>query len=1586
MLRKLFLIFVLICVTKCKRYPRYSVNNLYTILDRTSEYIKNLNNAYESSNTDTSNIDSKIAKYMETTTKMILQRQTRAFPHLQPIEEVSVLQGFKEALSINLPDFQDIALFSIQNGQQLLWLAAAIDSSRILLYQLFDNNIEYPKTALLLATYPQPNGKRIIVNNYGIDTLTVVQTNTDEIVVLRLGINKSNTYEFQFKQEFEIPGVLHMNVWFGMNQLYLGIASDAKVFLYTWLGEHFDQIDTLHFGARKLLFFRQKSFMHVILMGSLTRIFQFSVRSNKFIETQKLHGTRDASLFYFKEGRFEERFLALADDNSTIFYKEMYNRFVPFQKVAPARYVYSLTMGNTVILFAVIEENSATIYQYNGWRFIELRTRLSSIRRIFQIRSYGEDMLIVQNQDGEWKFLRPIWSMKKTWKTLRGEIETWCSAVKRKASQRSLEKILDFKRSVTMRDAYIHRLRVQNINDHNATELIRLTEQYRKTISKLNLANKTLAERTSGEKFNHTIVYGKKVTVQCKTNCYVHHLNTDSEIGPTYNSKRPNTINRSLKFANLKVKAINNWRCPIPNFVVKDIFVKESINGISMKKLQEETLKISGDQEVSGEHYFNNLNATSISIPLDIATHDTSARLQITEARVKEFHLVKNEFFLPLNGPTVTMTGSITAAKVRIAGIIEIRGTITGKSGKKLMPLTDIYTPLKVPYDCFLQNATFRNFVEAKDIVSPRKTSLKRILEDNIPLDSDVPIHLMLSSDKIQWDNVTLLDYKNWVTKNSTDTIIISGTKYASNDIVLTNVTYENLPTSKLTVPVCAMQVITRDIISSSITVDDLIVKDLHVSNVTGARDLNDTMFNSVSALQSVDFSTKLFTGRVVVKNISALEIKGVDVRALNSQLNKWIDVNHIKGPVNVSKLLVENLQTPVNLGIFLPTTVNTVIMLGNSNIGKINDVNMSSFIENVQKVHDEISLEHATFAHGFTSNHTHAFRSTLNLPHIDVHLNLHSKRISDTLETSMMNVPQTFGYVTSNASSTFIIEGTARFTKEPTVRSINDIDLEKLSEDLWMSDRSAVISGSNMNLRNMSIKEKVIVYNVANSLNINMWLGLSSKLLSKTKQQNITVAASFKDVVVPAVTAANDSTLQTSDPDLKNLLTNSLMRNSTKAQVVDATWHFDELSIGHLYWNGKFNDIDLNTDIVRFDAKQNIITGKKKVAHLVTDELWSHNNEFSKFAKYALTKKCRDITVIKGQKTFKNISLNNLSVNGKLAGYSIEQALLKSKNQTVFGLKKIHGHLNVSSLITESAVNDVILTQLIDNQVKKHELAQTIESEINFQKHLEVFGNITIGELYEGIDLDNISDNRLDAVLSRTTEVLEMADDIKTGLHNPAIYVSKFEEVKEDTLKITTNLNTEDVMTLNSTCVCEGKNFSTFCNNTKLTNILAGKNSSTFITTKLMLLGDTLFVVIVSSDFVSVYTYDDAEQDLHKRAELHVPDVLQASVEPTNHAIWIAVQLPRQTLVLRYQEWDEFEQYILPASDILLTSKAPNNQHLLIRSDGVWNLGGVFHPEHIFKLPLNGEVKTFALGTDYYVKVTEKNSTTLLKARYVSN
>lgn len=113
MSKRLLLIFTLICTTGCKRYPHYSVENLYAVLDRTSEYFETLRNgvvsvafarsssklprfthtklsallAHESPNASASNVDGEIAEYMEATTKAIVQRQRRSRREdLQPSE------------------------------------------------------------------------------------------------------------------------------------------------------------------------------------------------------------------------------------------------------------------------------------------------------------------------------------------------------------------------------------------------------------------------------------------------------------------------------------------------------------------------------------------------------------------------------------------------------------------------------------------------------------------------------------------------------------------------------------------------------------------------------------------------------------------------------------------------------------------------------------------------------------------------------------------------------------------------------------------------------------------------------------------------------------------------------------------------------------------------------------------------------------------------------------------------------------------------------------------------------------------------------------------------------------------------------------------------------------------------------------------------------------------------------------------------------------------------------------------------------------------------------------------------------------
>lgn len=99
------------------------------------------------------------------------------------------------------------------------------------------------------------------------------------------------------------------------------------------------------------------------------------------------------------------------------------------------------------------------------------------------------------------------------------------------------------------------------------------------------------------------------------------------------------------------------------------------------------------------------------------------------------------------------------------------------------------------------------------------------------------------------------------------------------------------------------------------------------------------------------------------------------------------------------------------------------------------------------------------------------------------------------------------------------------------------------------------------------------------------------------------------------------------------------------------------------------------------------------------------------------------------------------------------------------------------------------------------------------------------------------------------------------------AIYINKFEVIDENISNVTSHSETENVIALNNTCLCEPENISSFCNDTKLLNIMYGTNSSTFRMMKLIMLDDAVFVIMVASDFVSIYLYAPVEQQLYQKA-----------------------------------------------------------------------------------------------------------------------
>lgn len=95
---------------------------------------------------------------------------------------------------------------------------------------------------------------------------------------------------------------------------------------------------------------------------------------------------------------------------------------------------------------------------------------------------------------------------------------------------------------------------------------------------------------------------------------------------------------------------------------------------------------------------------------------------------------------------------------------------------------------------------------------------------------------------------------------------------------------------------------------------------------------------------------------------------------------------------------------------------------------------------------------------------------------------------------------------------------------------------------------------------------------------------------------------------------------------------------------------------------------------------------------------------------------------------------------------------------------------------------------------------------------------------------------------------------------------MDKFEAVDENTFEDIFNTSksvTENVTDYNSSCL-ESNSNSSHCNDTKLLNILVGVNAGV-LTKKFVLLDDTMFVT-VSSDFVSISSYNDTEDRVDQK------------------------------------------------------------------------------------------------------------------------
>ncbi|KAK2582296.1 hypothetical protein KPH14_004637 [Odynerus spinipes] len=1454
---------------------------------------------------------------------------------------------------------------------------AGIGSEGMSLYWFNNGTYQYIKS------YPQYSGMRIIVDNFMYSTVAIIQNFNESIVILKFNYDQSTHHTtLSFVQTLEVSSITDIHTWHYMNQLYLGIASHYNISICAWFGEHFDVVQVLNFGAEKLMFFQNKGFMNLICITSRTVMLRYFFQFSKFMIVQTLPASNAIVTFDINKDHLQEHFICLSTYKHTVVYKEVHGHFVPFQEISATEKVIPIISNNAIVLL-LLDKNMITIYQYDGWKFLELNVKMSDINDVYLVKVDVNELIILRHGSTTLKVVQPRWGEKKSLHNLQDEIRSWC--LKAKTIAQRLPKsaqILETPLHIT--NGYIHEISTQNINGDNAKKVQKLTKQYKYFAIQLETMNDSFSQKIYNNNSQFKTIHAKKVQIKCKSLCKINNMIIKEKDNPLLKLRSTRSFNQNLTFKNLKTRNITNFKCPTPAFIPQNFYPKKLINNISLSDLQEKTLKISNDQVVTGDHIFVELDVVHSVMPLDIATNFTTQTIHAKEIRVKELNLKNNGFLLPLNGPPSKISGCLTASKVKVKGYIDLKGGLKGEGARSLMPVKQVPGFIEINGNRSFHNVKIANILKTKDIYRQKGKSLKYILDNGVPLSTrNLPMHLIFSSNNVEWKNVTIKNYNNWITAHSNDKVLITGKKQTTHNVTLTHPSHTKLTIPKLNFPLCGSTANISNIQLSQVLIENMTVQNLNSFHIFGAQKLNSTIFETSLSIDTIDLSKKNFIGVINVDDILPFDIKGLNLNGFQEITNVWKKANVFKNVKNATHLKANTLQASKRINLPLPTTVRNVISKGNTYVGTINGVDINDFIKNVVRVDDTISLNNITFSNRFTSNNVQFLYGPLNLTYTGIYSNLHSKHILGKLKTEKLNILKPIIHKVYNASTNYVIQGNVTFTSEPAISNVNSFNLNQLSLESYTIDENIIVSGNNFSIRNMTVMRNNITKASLNIPHYGTWSNMSHSLLSKTKPQEISVPCWFNDIKVSNIKGSKNLTVKSSVPYIKDIIEMSLKKN--ESQVIRGKWHFEELVLpGYVNLKGRVNNMDLRTDVVKHNTKKNIITGKKTILELATKNLYGLN--FSEWSQNAVLLSEKELIVIKGEKVFHDINIQDLSLTGTIMGKKIENALLKSKPQIITGAKNLNGSIKMPSLLLDGLVNDVNLISFTKHLLKRNKSEQRLMTNITLEDNLEILGNIFIEDLYNGIRINNLNREykKMESVEKDLDQVAKVVKVAETALNNRAFYVNKLKIYKNIT-SMTSSIN-KSYPSNYINPQCELQNGSLFCNNTEMKGFGLGSNIRNYTTIQVLSLKENMFIILITADCVSVHAGNIANATVYQAKAFCVPNILQASAELSGNSMWIILQLPSKMLALHYLQWDNIKQYILPPSDILITSTPPDKELLMFRSDGVWSLGELGRPRHIVKEPLTGKIEIFSYGTEYYIKNIKNNDTIFMRPSYVGN
>ncbi|XP_046623838.1 uncharacterized protein LOC124306826 isoform X1 [Neodiprion virginianus] len=1533
--------------------------------------------------------DAKIAKFLQMTQRPLGWRHRRHLDgHVARLNNgIGVLKGFSGIFEDPFPNSLAISIFAYYNGNELQWFTVTLDASLISLYRYNGNQFE--KACYYLLT----GGSHLIADCSEFGCVFVIGKIDGSVTILRLQ-REVHKYILHPVQDLEGLGDVRLSIWHGMNQMFLGIASNANVSIYQWLGEHFDSIQVLNYGTGKLTPFKIGGSMYLTITGTqTTTVLKFILQSNVFVLTQRLPPANDAESFYMEKGHQREHYLALSNQDSTIMYKFVHDHFVPFQNIENADWISSITTKETVVLLA-LKRGLLKIYQYNGWKFVELGITMAEIDQIYPTYLDGEVILIVKHKNAMWSFKKLIWVQQSTWEILRDKTKLWCLEIIEKAKTQPPVRP-KFNGAVKIQHGHIGKLQAKKVKGRGMEQLINLSNQFTELRSGL-LAKKQLFSQfvlKKNPKIN--TLYASKVHGQCTLGCRINRLSTAVKSELLKNLAKPNVIDQVLVFENVKAQLTGTLPCPKSAVLLKSVTVSNRINGITFASLQNDLLKVSGDQEVTGHHIYNSLSVSNVLVPLGIATQLTHQEINAISIKANNLYLVQGGILLPLNGPPVTINDTKTVSKVKVTGPVHLRGKLNGDGVKDLKPVTWIEKPLILRGNYSLRKVTVTNQAKASDLLLDRKRSLTQIRSEALRLDESVPVHLKLSKLRTTWTKITADITADWVTALSDKSITnhvknITGTKRSPNDVIITSLSYDALPLPKFQSSFCALEATIANIETWSVEVDEASAKTLKAVQMFGASTLSSTIMDTatITTANKLNLASKIFSGTVEVHQALLDDIAGIDFQRLWVAMNAWRNPGTINGVVNASNLDIKHLLAAKG---FVPpsiTNAKNFISKGNIYFETLNQENISALAQNIVKLDETASLTNIAFAGGLVAR---TFKTLVAPIDLSGTRNMGTKIIAGSLKSANLILPYSFTYSSSNTPTNLIVKGSITFAVEPKIQSINGLTLQKLFDNIWFINKPCILSNALFDLRHAVFKGPVQILGWLNTQNYGPWNQISKWLLSRTRSQEIYENVYLKKAKIPNIICTKGLSLLASASFLAELVEHSLKRDSS--QTVSNAMHFQTLIVlDDLNTQSKINGKDLSIDIVRFDVKENIITGKKTVLSLHAENFNGGFNFGSWQTNTLSVLNNGKPIIVRGLKTFANITLlKPLQVDGMVNGCAMKKYLLKSISQQVGGTKKIHGTIITSKIVIDGQVNDIDLSSLVKHQLKKNKQVQIIKSQIIMRGDVTIMGDAAVNRLFHGVELKNLDRLTLDLELvsARMVELSYVAKQIHISLSRRAWYCDKLELIKVNSTALTSGSSIFHAVLFEGLGNCLFKIGVLTCDGETVQLLTFPPNSSRVLFSQVFQLEGIPLVVVATSDpngGVWIYTYEHVEKKFRQVAGFNLPGATQASAIVSSGSLWLAVQLTWDTIILRYDTWGQFEEYTLPGSEFLLMEVAPTGEPLIFQSDGVWKLGGLSGPRQLIATQLNGKIGTYRDDNDYYVQVIRNSNARLLKTRYVGN